>query len=193
MATMLDLVGSVIVGGLVLLMMLGFKADLGTTTDAQCFNQGIQEDLRALTDVLEYDFRKMGYDVPFESNVKYINDSTIAFYGNFDNWGGCDSLQYYFRSIKPPGARNPSVGTLYRVLNTQAPQAIRLGVTRFKMLWYDEDGNLKPSVLKDIRSVKVSLTVESDYTADSIRVGVNWRRLYAGATWERTIRPKNLR
>lgn len=193
MASILDLLGSIVVGGLVLLLMVTFRTNLSTTTDNQVFNQNVQENLRSLTDVLEYDMRKIGYNVPLTSKIKAIDDSTISFYGDIDNRGGYDSVQYYFRSVSPENAHNLSTGTLYRVINARPPYAIKLGVTRFKIMWYDKDGTPKPSQLQDIRSLKVTLAVESDTPIDSVRSGGLWHRVYSGVSWERSIRPKNLR
>lgn len=193
MAAMLDLIGSIVIGGLVMLLMVSFGTNLSATTDAQVFNQGVQENVRSLTDVLEFDLRKLGYNVPLDNMFRNLNDSTISFYGDIDNSGGYDSVQYYFRTISPKHAHNPSVGTLYRAVNMRPPQAIQLGVTRFKVDWFDKDGKSRPTQLQDVRTLSVALTVESDSPYDSVKTGGSWKRLYSGVTWERSIRPKNLR
>ncbi len=194
MSVLTDMVGSFIVGGIVLLMIIGFRMNLSTTAQNHVENQGVQETLRSTTEILEYDLRKIGYRVPKgTSPIRYINDSTIVFYGDFDNSGAYDSMRYYFRSVQPHTAANQHVGTFYRVLNNAKPRAIDCGMTRFRIAWYDKDGNANPSNLAGIRSLRVSLNMESDFPIDSTWTGGGWSRLYSGASWERTIKPKNMR
>jgi hypothetical protein len=194
MSILTDIIGSLIVGGIVLLMVIGFRMNLCSTVENHIGNQGVQETLRSTTDLLEYDLRKIGYRVPKSVGaVKYIDDSTLVFYGDFDNSGAYDSIRYYYRSIKPQSAANPAVGSFYRVANNASPRVIDCGMTRFRIAWYDKDGNLKPAQPGDIRSLRVTLNLESDWPTDSSWTGSSWRRVYSGASWERTIKPKNLR
>jgi hypothetical protein len=194
MSVITDMVGSLIVGGIILLMIIGFRMNLCTTAQNQVENQGVQETLRSTTDILEYDLRKIGYRVPKgTSPIRYINDSTLAFYGDFDNSGAYDSMRYYFWRVKPQSAANPHVGSFYRVLNNASPRVIDCGMTRFRIAWYDKNGTPNPANLASIRSLRVSLNMESDTPNDSTWTGSAWSRLYPGTSWERTIKPKNLR
>jgi hypothetical protein len=198
MNILLDILGSLFIGALLTLTMLGFYLSIGSTTTAQIFNQSSQEDLRSLTDILENDFRKMGYRITDSTDITYMGKDSIQFRGDFNNDTKIDSVLYYLSSQKPTGVQNPRLKTLYReYMQWGSPIAeSRFGVTMFSLSYYDAAGNPLPSTnptlltqRKSVRSLKISVGVESGtriYSESPLDTA------YAGGYWERTIRPKNL-
>lgn len=194
MNILLDIIGSAVVGGLVMLMIVGFRTNLSSTAEAQCFNQSVQENLRAGTDILESDFRKMGYRITDRNIIRDSRDTTMLFRGDFNNDQQIDSVRYYLGGTLSSSTRNPRIRPLYRVLmlSGQTPKTARFDVTDFRLNYYDRNGNLNPA-LQDIRSIRVRLAMEGDFPVDSVWTGASWQRTYSGVSWERVLRPKNLR
>jgi hypothetical protein len=194
MNILLDIIGSAVVGGLVMLMIVGFRTNLSATAEAQCFNQSVQENFRTGTDVLESDFRKMGYRVTDRNIIRDSRDTTVLFRGDFNDDQQIDSIRYYLGGTTSSSTRNPRIRPLYRVvmLSGQTPKIVRFDVTDFQLNYYDRNGNLNPA-LQDIRSIKVRLAMESDFPVDSVWTGTSWQKTYSGVSWERVLRPKNVR
>ena len=177
-----DIIGSIIVGGIIMVMLLKFNANIMEGAATQTFTTTVQKNVTTVTDILEYDFRKMGYHVPVDSTVVVAETSRIVFKGDFDNDGSTDVLSYYLDTSSPSGHVNPRARILYRKLNTQPAQSINLGITRFRLWYYNLKGSPADSTYK-IRSVKVVLRAESISPYDTT---------YSGAYWERIIKPQNL-
>jgi len=121
-STLLDILGSSIIGGM-LLMILWRLNDAATQNT---YNYGgeviVQQNLVEVVSLLEHDFRKIGYckdwtKIPDPSQAIISADSTsIKFLTDLDNDGQVDSLRYYLGptselTVTP----NPRDRMLYRV------------------------------------------------------------------------------
>jgi hypothetical protein len=185
-----DILGSMIIGGMILVMVLGFNANLMEGSGLQTFKTTVQGNMTTVTNILEYDFRKMGYSVPFpqDSAISYADTAKMTFKGDFDNNGSLETITYTYNPSTPAGGTNPRTRVLYRSYNGGPAQPINVGLTKFRFTYFDSTGiafggNVvsKPSLIK---SFKLLMNMESrDPYGTS----------YAGVCWERTIKPSNLR
>ena len=77
---------------------------------------------------------------------------------------------------------------LYRTLNGGSAQSMNVGITRFRISYYDSSGALfagnKVAAPSLIKSMKVAINMESKEPYDT---------LYTGVCWDRIIKPKNIR
>ena len=183
MAQILDLVGSTIIGGLVLLMILTLNGYMENTAGVQTMNLSTQENLTALVGMIEYDFAKMGYRVSDSLKIRVADSTRIVFKTDIDNNGVVDSISYSLDLVLYAATQNPRDRILYRALNNGTSTSINLGVTRFRLWYYDSLGNITTWRSK-MRAVRLAIDLESTSSLDTV---------YTGACWERTIKPKNLR
>lgn len=185
-----DILGSMIIGGMILVMVLGFNANIIQGAGLQTFNTTVQGNMTTVTNVLEYDFRKMGFQVAFpqDSSITYADSTRISFKGDFDNDGTVDNMTYFFNTASNALCTNPRARVLYKTLNGGPAQSINVGMTRMRFDYYNAAGTsfggnvvAMPSLIK---SFKVTISIESKEPYDT---------LYAGVYWDRTIKPRNLR
>jgi len=190
MQTLYDVLGSMIIGGIILLMLLSFNSSLMEGSAVQTFHSIVQSNLTTLSDVVEYDFRKMGYRVGsvYDSAIVQADSASIVMRGDIDNNGTVDKISYSFDVNTKSSHPNPRSRVLYRQVNGGKIESINIGLTRFRLAYYDSaEVLIKENPVKapsKIRSIRLAMNLESTSPYDTT---------YSGATWERTIAPKNLR
>jgi hypothetical protein len=189
MQVVYDILGSMIIGGMILVMVLGFNANIIEGAGMQTMKTTVQGNMTTLSNVLEYDFRKMGYRVlSSDSAITYADTTMIVFKGDFDNNGSVDKMSYFLNNAKAPGTTNPRAKVLYREINGSSSSSINVGITRFRFTYYNSLGNqIAGNVVanpKTIRTIKVSVNMETREPYDTS---------YSGVYWERFIKPNNLR
>lgn len=150
-AVILDVLGSMLIGGILLLTL--FRMNDTATRNTYNFSGELtlQENLVATVEVLEYDFRKIGYcedpsalPNPEEnailfadtSRIKFLTDLMIPPYDDPEGDGVVDTIEY---SLGDPseltGTPNPNDRMLYRIENG-VPIASNLGITYFKIRYF---------------------------------------------------------
>ncbi len=170
-STIMDIIGSFIIGGLLFLLL--WKIDDASV--ANIFNNGeeliLQQNLATTAMVLENDFRKIGYcsdwnKIPAPSKAILSADSTsIKFLTDVDDDGNVDTIHYYLGPTSELASTpNPRDRFLYRVVNNEIPRGVNLGVTQFKMIYFDPLGDtlfcpiIHPT---SISSIEINITVEN--------------------------------
>ncbi len=199
-----DIIGSIIIGGIILLMLMTFNGNVMESAGLQTFKTTLQGNLTTFSDIVEHDFRKMGYRVayPQDSAIVYADTTSITFKGDFNDDGTLDSIRYWFDPTPVPGISNPHIGVLLRQFGNGQPQRFYLGMTRFTMRYYDYRDTLladnpvaNPS---DIKSIRLFVSIESseryyDGAGMQVAANTNTDTSYAGIYWERKISPMNIR
>jgi type II secretory pathway component PulJ len=169
--TIIDVIGSTIIGGFLLLIL--FRLNDNATQNTYNFSGEltVQENLVATIEVLEYDFRKIGYcknPINLPNPVRtiiYADTSDIRFLTdeNFD--GTVDTIRYYLGPASGlPETPNPRDRMLYRVTNG-IPKGVNLGVTQFKITYFNAIEQVIPtpitSVPTGIQSMQIDISVEN--------------------------------
>lgn len=188
MQYILDIIGSMIVGGIVLVSLLGLNGNIVQGAATQTFNLITQQNLTTLSDILENDLRKAGYHISDSVKITYIDTSEIRFKIDLKNDSTVTTVRYYLDTKSKSIQDNPKTKVLYRSINGGGATSMNLGVTRFRLWFSDAKGvaitTNTLAALSKIRVIKVLVNIESGYAYNSA---------YAGAYWERVIRPENLR
>ena len=179
----IELAGSFIIGGMILLSIFSLNADIMETATMNNLGTNAQKNVTAIVSILDYDFRKMGYLVPSGTDaVTALTDTTIAFLGDVDNNGSVDSVSYYLGpKSEPSGTENPNDRYLYRNVNGTAND-VALGITSWTLTYYDISGSVTTAPA-NVRSIRISFTVETTFPFDTT---------YGSARWEGRFTPKNL-
>jgi hypothetical protein len=186
-STILDILGSMIVGGILMLSL--FKVNGSSTEDIYrgTGNLTAQTNLATLVQILEEDFRKIGYcadwkkiPVPTES-ILYADSCSIRFLTDIDKDANIDTLYYhmdYYTDI--PSTPNPRDRYLHRIVNSQIMPEANLGITQFKLEYFDAVGaklSFPISDPREIYSMKIDISVEDVSAYDEKYQTVFWRQI----------------
>lgn len=182
MNLLLDLVGSVIIAGIMLLMMLNANIYQSNARFASDSELQLQQNAKTLSDILGYDLRKIGYE--YDGNPFIFADSEkVSFYADMDRDGTPDivtctsSDPYAAKSTK-----NPNDRILLRQVGEEVSAGPSLGLTKLKFSFFDEFG-IETFDLEKINYVKAEFWVESIEPVNDE---------YLFTYWELTISPRNL-
>jgi len=185
--TLLDILGSVIIGGVLMTIAYRFSDTITEKTYNHSGELIIQQNLSTVAQSIEYDFRKIGYCknwnlLPDPTKAIISADtSSIRFYTDIDNDGDVDSVRYYLGPTSElTSSANPRDRMLYRVLNNEEPKSANLGVTQFYLVYFDALGDtIQPPVGLNggIVSIEINLTVENTDAYDQIYSKAFWRQI----------------
>ena len=186
-STMLDILGSIVIGGI--LMMITCR--LSDAATAKTYNNSgelsLQQNLATVAQILEHDFRKIGYcsdwnKFPDPSKaILYADTSEILYVTDLDFDANMDSIRYYLGPASElSGTPNPRDRVLYRVENNEIPKPSNLGVTRFNLVYFDASGDVIPSPVALpglIASMEINVSVESVAAYDTAYSSAFWRQI----------------
>ncbi len=198
-SSLIDIIGSFIVAGLLLIMGLRLNAQASEATLVYNGNAILQQNLTALVDILENDFRRIGYckdwtkiadpslsiRIADSNRIRFLTDmtSTSNPYGD----GALDSITYYVGPTSELTATpNPYDRYLYRRVNNQTPYPMNLGVTQFSFKYFDALNDPIPFPVSDPREIyimQISITIQSaapykqEYMNDPSQYDVFWKQI----------------
>jgi len=186
-STILDILGSIIIGGV--LMTIIFRLS-DAATEKTYNNSGelsLQQNLTTVAQIIEYDFRKIGYcadwnKLPDPSKaILFADTSEIKFLTDIEPDGNLDSLHYYLGPVSELSVtENPRDRILYRVINDEAPVQSNLGITQFYMIYYDALGDTIYFPVDNyglIASIEINVTVENVAAYDTSYSRAYWRQI----------------
>jgi type II secretory pathway component PulJ len=174
-STIFDIITSTVIGGMLLLMALRLNAQAVETNAIYQNNLNLQQGMVALVDIVENDFRKIGYCKDFTKisppniaivsadslSIKFLTDipASPTDFGD----GFVDTVWYYTGSTGS-NPNNPREKPLYRVVNGNMATGWNLGVTRFALRYYDALGDTLPFPISDpklIYTLEINISLES--------------------------------
>ncbi|MBK8944868.1 MAG: hypothetical protein IPM32_06285 [Ignavibacteriae bacterium] len=180
-STLIDILGSSLVGGLILLILFRMN---DSTVENSYLNSGemiVQSNLLSIIELLEHDFRKIGYCEDYDkipnpaTAIIEATDTSISFKTDVaidedvqTGDGNVDILKYWVGSptdSEVAGTPNPKDRILYRQVNSETPLAANLGLTQFNLKYFDDDGeeiHTMPSAPPlGIITLQIDVTVEN--------------------------------
>ena len=174
-STIFDIITSTVIGGLLLLIALRLNAQAVETNAIYQNNLNLQQGLVALVDIVENDFRKIGYCKDFtrisppniaivsaDSNrIKFLTDIPA---NPTDLGDGIVDTISYFIGTTGGNPNNPKERPLYRTINGNTSTGWNLGVTRFGLRYYDALGDTLHFPILDPRliyTLEVNISLES--------------------------------
>ncbi len=184
MSSHLNLIGSIIIGGLLFLTINRFSASMTQNSQERLLDSITGKNIDAIARVIEFDFNRIGLGVPGTTQPIIRADSTrITFLSDINENGVVDTLRYILSDTSSAnGTQNPIDKILYRVLNDESQNDAALGVTKFKLKYFTFMG-YETSNLSQIRTIEISLTVESTIPYDN---------RYSRCLWQSRFSPPNL-
>jgi type II secretory pathway component PulJ len=181
---LLDILTSVVIGGILLMNIMNMNANASTQSDIYSVTRIAQKNLVAAVQIIEHDFRKMGYGVvdPTKSII-YADTSKIIFLADLNRNGIKDTISYYLGlASELSNTPNPRDRLLYRVVNSELPQASNLGIVRFRLDYFNQDLKVVTH-LPSIKIVEIKVEVESPFPLHNPSTG---EYEYPAAFWKQT-------
>jgi hypothetical protein len=187
----LDIIGSIIIGGILMLSI--FRVNNASTEDLYrgTGNLTAQTNLATVVQILETDFRRIGYcadwkQIPVPTDaILYADSVSIRYLTDVDKNSIVDTIFYYFDpSTDIPGTPNPRDRFLYRVVNNETPVGVNLGVTQFKMEFFNSLGtklNFPIADPREIYTMQIDITVEDVAAYDEKYQTIFWRQIRMAA------------
>jgi hypothetical protein len=191
MGYLLDIVGSFIIAGMVIMILLAVNINNNASSSVILFTTIEQQKVTDVSELIEYDFYKIGYRIPDEK-IAIADSNEIKFYTDVYNDNVVDSIHYYLgEKTDFTITTNPNDRLLNRRRNNTDSLSTKIPVVDFQLTYFDSIGNtLDYASLTStagrqlIKSIKVKIAVETDEMYDE---------QYRTSEWKKKISPKNLR
>jgi hypothetical protein len=187
----LDILGSIVIGGILMLSI--FRVHTSSTEDMYRGSSNLvaQTNLATIVQVLESDFRKIGYcadwqkiPIPTEAIIN-ADSNDIRYLTDIEQDGDVDTVRYYFDyATDIPETPNPRDRFLYRIVNSEAPVGVNLGVTQFSMDFFNALGSELTFPISDPREIytmQIDITVEDVAAFDQKYQTIFWRQIRMAA------------
>ena len=182
MSVLLDIMGSTIIGGIIILMLMNFNTFQTNTAITSNSELQMQQNAKTLAEILDHDFRKIGFNCD-NTAFAQADSERISFYSDIDRNGSVDSVTYFVGNpSEVTSTTNPRDRVLHRIVNNDTISGPSLGLIKAKFSYFDGMG-AQTSILADIAYVKAELWIESVEPTDGE---------YLFTYWEMTINPRNL-
>ena len=194
MGTWLDIVGSFLTGGIVILAIVNINIKMVDNGREKAIASITQTDINSSAQVLDHFFYKIGYRVP-GSKIAVAEKNRIKYYSDIDNDGEIDSIDIYTNTTSWTSTNNPNDRPLFLVYNNSSPVLLNI-ITKFELSYYDSTGTtIPPGHIKtaegrqSVRSIKIFMKTES---ADPFYAHESNKQFYQAAEWSKVVKPKNL-
>ena len=198
-SSLMDIVGSFIVGGALIVMALRLNAQAAESTAIHGGSYILQRNMTALIDILEFEFRKIGYCKDWKkvadptksiriaelNKIRFLTDYPTS--GSPYGDGNLDSITYWVGDTSELASTpNPFDRYLYRQVNTGTVEKLNLGLTQFQFNYFDALNDPLPFPIADTRKVylmQVSVAVQTatpyaqEFIMDSSAYQVFWKQL----------------
>lgn len=197
MGTILDLLGSLIFGGALLVIILSAQQNAAETQSIYQGDMTVQELLVGVTQPIEAEFRNMGFGAPDTvPSILEANSHSIKFLTCLDSSGShIDTVRYWLGDTSEVHVQNRMVRNLYRHSNKDATSRQIVGlVSVFTMKFINADGDsiptpVAPSDMANIQTVEITVEVQNPYAPyrDETMVHTGEREAYYSTSlWQQT-------
>jgi hypothetical protein len=194
MNTLLDILGSVVIAGLLFIMMIRLNLFSSQTSYSSDSELKLQQNTKTLVEILDYDLRKIGYRN--DGNSIMLADSThLIFKADIDTNGTVDDIEYFISdSTESAGTANPSDIILKKTINGgDLMSGSSLNLVKLKFTYLDQFSNKVPylssSQYGDIKYIRTEMWLAGD---DPIPDAYSEKSKYTLTYWEFTIYPRNI-
>lgn len=168
----INLSGSFIIGGILLLALLAIQFRIQDINRSQIINEFTEASMGGMANILDYDFNKIGYRVSSNPKILTINSSSVSFLADLNNDGSVDSVKYFIRVAS---------GKQYLVRRTTASveRESQIAINNFLIQGYDSLNNASFAV-SGIKSIDVQVVIDNNsFRSDTLsNYGSYYRRRY---------------
>lgn len=194
MNTVMDILGSVIIAGMLLLLVLKlnlFMSESSYTSDTEL---RLQQNTKTLAEIMNSDFRKIGYQVD-STAILTAQKERFKFVGDLEapgtpGFGVVDTVEYFLEdSTHSLGTSNLNDIILVRVLNNKDTiDGPSLGLTKLQFTYLDSVST-PTAVLSKIKYIQTEMWVQPTEARNNFITGIKDSTF---TYWEFTIYPRNI-
>ncbi len=194
MGTIMDLLGSTIIGGMLLLLVLKLNLFMSESSYSSDTELRLQQNTKTLAEIMNSDFRKIGYKVD-TTPILNAKIDRFKFVGDLEppgqiGHGTIDTVEYFLEdSSFSAGTTNLHDIILVRVLNNKdTTDGPSLGLVKLQFSYLDSISTPTTNPA-DIRYIKTEMWVQPTEARNNFITGI------ADSTftyWEFTIYPRNI-
>ncbi len=215
MSTMLDIIGSMVIRGAIVLMTLYLSVGLQSAYTYKSVLYNVKQKTLIPAEILTDDLRMAGYGPTTSKVFDTAQSGAIQFHADINNDSISETIYYYLGPTYIDSTHADSTRhSLYRRVSSiygGAPFELSSDVDSLLFTYYDIFGNtLSGTNVSGIKSIKVYLVMKSNaQVADEIITAptapglyskkttvdnnvTNFPTKYVRAFWERTVFPQNL-
>ncbi|GEM_PF-814119 len=176
MGNILDIAGSYVIGGIVLIALTVLLLSFGSEAQEVKLTEITQRSLYDVGSIIEYDFNKLGYRVESGDKITSFASDGITFLADLDNNGTAETITYSL-------IESDNKKYLKRIAGTGSNNEWTYPVKGITLTGYDSTGTSTVNTNK-IKSVAFEIELETDSFNSSYKV--------QGAAWKKQFYPKNL-
>ena len=190
-SVILDILGSIVISGMLMLILFRLNDATIENTYTNSGDLAVQQNLTTVVQIIEHDFRKIGYCADWEKipdptkAILYADAHRIKFLTDENNDSKVDIMDYYIGPTSELNdTPNPRDRFLYRLLNNEPPVSTNLGVTQFDLKYFNVFNQEIPSpvaVPGEIHTIQINITVEDPAAYDDKYNTVFWRQIRLAA------------
>lgn len=190
-SVILDILGSIVISGMLMLILLRLNDATIENTYTSSGDLTVQQNLTTVVQIIEHDFRKIGYCADWENipdptkAILYADEHHIKFLTDENNDKTVDIMDYYIGPTSElKDTPNPRDRFLYRLLNNEPPVSTNMGVTQFDLKYFDVFNNeisTPVAVPGEIHTIQINITVEDPAAYDDKYNTVFWRQIRLAA------------
>lgn len=182
MNQILDIMGSVIIAGLVMLMLMKFNIFSNQAKFESDSELKLNLNAKTLADIINYDLRKIGYK---KAGTKFIEilPKKVKFYSDIDSNGTMNTVTYSLGdSTLMTATQNPRDKVLIIDIDGVKSTGPSLGLVDLRFTYKNGKGVVTP-YLDSVKYIQAEIWVETPEPVDD---------QYLFTYWEMTINPRNL-
>lgn len=188
-STMIDIVGSYIIAGVLLTFMLNLDRNITQANYTSVNDVIVQTNIVNAAKIIETDFRRIGY-CAIPNNIQDPSKAIISalptgisFITDVNGDGLVDTVTY---SVGTAAALtqtpNPRDFLLYRKVKTGATSStttFSIGLTQFQIAYYDqqEDSLTFPITVGNVYEMRMTMQLQSPFAYDTIYSYSYWREM----------------
>jgi hypothetical protein len=185
MASWIAMIGSAVIGSLLLLSFLRYGNDVTRDSYLTTLEHLTYGNLVEATQVIERDLSQIGFGVNDPDVTLFVDaDSTdVRFLMDWNNDASIDTVRYYLSDVSSVTMTdNPNDRVLFRSINNNPDEIVAVGLIDFNIRYFDSLGNETAS-FDSIRVLELELVVEST---------INYDNEYPRIVWHGKVTPPNL-
>ena len=178
MNQLLDIAGSYIIGGMVLLAVVGLTLHFSSVSQETKLAEISQRSLTDVGDIIDHDFNRIGYRIETGGKIKAISSTNISFLSDIDNNGVTDTVTYLKSTNEKTG------NLLFRRIGTaQNSTQWSYPISDLLVEGFDSAGTVTYTI-NNIKSIAVTVMLVG-------KAGTDFN-VQTGQMWKRQFFPKNL-
>jgi hypothetical protein len=159
--SLLDVQGSFVIGGILMLSLLGLNLIISTSHRDLSLGYMSQSSADEMIAVIQNDFRKIGHRVMGQDPIQRFDSTRIVFLADLDNDGDIEKIEYSLSDTTAvTQTTNPHDRYLYRIIDGSPHEGVALGVAEFTLRGFDAMGG-STTTPEALRTIEIDLAVEA--------------------------------